>query len=116
VLFKGISRVFSLKNEAQYDTIGKFWDDMSDLYGLESLVGLGYRWDSGNIYYAIGLKTGEIENADFALELPDEGWVTVEGLTDDLKEIYDGIYKDGALTLELESFTNDGRCEIRYRR
>ena len=116
MVFKGIAKVFSLKNEDQYNTIGKFWDDMAEVYGLESLIGLGYKWEKGEIYYAIGLKNGEIEDANLKAELPDDGWTTVHGLTDDLKKIYDEIYKDGALRLELESFTEDGRCEIKYLR
>ena len=116
MLFKGISKAFSLKNEDQYNTIGQFWDDMSDIYGLENLIGLGYKWESCTIYYAIGLKNGEIEEADFEMELPDNGWEEVVGLTDNLKEIYDEIYKSGRLRLELESFTEDGRCRILYLR
>ena len=116
MLFRGISRTFSLINEDQYNTIGKFWDDLAEIYGLESLVGLGYRWQGATIYYAIGLKDGIIDGANFAMELPDEGWTTVEGMTDDLKQIYDEIYRDGALKTELETFTDDGRCVIKYLR
>ena len=116
MVFTGISRSFSLKNEDQYNTIGAFWDEMSEIYGLENLIGLGYKWENGLIYYAISLTDGEISGADFSIELPDEGWTEVYGLTDKLKEIYDKIYKDGALRLELESFTEDGRCKIKYLR
>lgn len=116
MLFIGISKVFSLKNEEQYDTIGKFWDELSEIYGLENLIGLGYKWESGEIHYAIGLKNGEISGANLTMELPDEGWSVAYGSTDDLPKIYDGIYKSGALKMELESFTEDGRCEIKYRR
>ena len=116
MLFTGISKVFSLKNEEQYDTLGKFWDEVSVVYGLENLIGLGYKWEKGEIYYAIGLKNGEIEGANLTVERPDDGWTTVYGLTDELPKIYDEIYKDGALKTELETFSEDGRCEIRYRR
>ena len=112
--FTGISKAFSLKNEDQYNTIGKFWDEMEAIYGLENLIGLGYKWAQGLIYYAIGLKSGEIEGANLRMDLPDDGWTTVEGLTDNIKAIYDEIYKDGALLMELEQFTSDGRCKIRY--
>ena len=116
MIFNGISRVFSLKNEEQYDTIGVFWDELETIYGLENLVGLGYRWAHGQIHYAIGLKDGIIEGANFTAELPDNGWNVTHGLTEELPIIYDEIYKDGALSIELEYFSNDGRCEIRYRR
>ena len=116
MIYKGISKAFSLKNEDQYNTIGCFWDEMADIYGLENLIGLGYKWQNGEIYYAIGLKGGDIPGANLAIDLPDDGWITVQGLTDELKEIYNKIYKDGALRLELETFTNDGRCEIKYLR
>ena len=40
MLFKGISKEFSLLKEDQYNTIGAFWDEMSLLYGLENLQGV----------------------------------------------------------------------------
>lgn len=116
MIFRGISRKFSLRGDGQYDTIGRFWDEMEKLYALERLVGLGYKWEDGFIYYAIGLKDGDIDDADFELELPDGGWTSVHGLTDDLPAMYTEIYKSGRLSLELETFTKDGRCEIKYRR
>ena len=53
MLFTGISKEFSLKNENKYNTIGDFQDKISELYGLENLQGIGYKWDN-KIYYAIG--------------------------------------------------------------
>ncbi len=114
--FIGISRVFSLKNEDQYNTIGAFWDEMAEKYGLENLRGLGYRWERGFIYYAIGLKNGNIDGADLTMDLPDENWLVVSGKTDKLKEIYDEIYRDGALTYEIETFDHNGECLISYYR
>ena len=116
MLFVGISRDFSLMNEDQYNTIGAFWDEMAALYGLENLHGLGYRWKNGKISYAIGLKDGVIEGADLKIDLPGDGWITVCGRTDDLKEIYDEIYRSGALKYEIETFTEDGGCRIEYYR
>ena len=116
MLFIGVSRDFSLYNEDQYNTIGAFWDEMSEVYGLESLCGLGYKWEGGKISYAIGLKEGVIDGANFRMELPNDEWRTVEGKTDDLKAIYDEIYKEGRLRLEIEEFTSDGRCLIKYLR
>ena len=112
--FEGISREFSLVGEGQYDTIGAFWDELSAIYGLENLRGLGYRWDGDTIFYAIGLKDGCIDGCNFSIDLPDSDWVTVCGRTDDLKQMYDEIYKSGALKYEIETFFNDGSCEIKY--
>ena len=112
--FLGISKEFSLRGEAQYDTIGAFWDEMAEKYGLESLLGLGYKWENGKIFYAIGLKSGIIDGADFCLELPDRGWTAVVGKTDELKEIYQEIYKSGRLKYEIEEFYENGSCKIRY--
>ena len=114
MLFIGISKEFSLNNEEQYNTIGAFWDELELLYGLENLVGLGYKWSNGVIYYAIGLKNGVIKDSNFSFELPDDGWNIVEGETSKLKEIYDEIYKDGPLKYEIETFTLDGKCLIKY--
>ncbi len=116
MIFYGISRVFSLTDEQQYDTIGAFWDEMSMLYGMENLQGLGYKWVDNKIYYAIGLKEGCIKGTNLSIALPEDGWAVVNGKTDCLKQIYDEIYKDGPLQYEIETFTEDGNCTIRYYR
>lgn len=116
MVFKGISREFSLTNNDQYNTIGAFWDEMSLLYGLENLQGLGYKWIGNTIYYAIGLKVGVINDYNLSIELPDTGWNMVEGETSNLKEIYNKIYKDGKLKYEIETFYEDGKCKIMYYR
>jgi len=116
VIFKGISRVFSLSNEQQYETIGLFWDEMAMLYGLENLQGLGYNWKDNRISYAIGLKGGCIKGYNMSIELPDNGWVRIEGKTASLKQLYDEIYKDGVLDFEIETFFENGTCEIMYYR
>ena len=116
MIFKGISKEFSLLNNDQYNTIGDFWDEMALLYGLENLQGLGYKWTGSKIHYAIGLKVGDIKDYNFCIELPDTGWTVVEGNTDNLKDIYDEIYKSGALKYEIETFTENGKCKIKYYR
>ena len=116
MIFTGVSKVFSTENEAQYETIGAFWDGMSEKYGLENLRGLGYNWTDNSIEYLIGLKDGIIDQADCEVELPDDGWITVCGKTAELSRIYNRIYEDGSLTYEIETFTEAGDCEIRYYR
>ena len=116
MIFKGIGRSFSTENRQQYETIGAFWDELSAKYGLANLQGLGYGWTGCTIEYAIGLKSGEIDGADRTVELPDDGWTTVRGRTENLAEIYEKIYLDGNLTYEIETFTDEGECEIRYTR
>ncbi len=116
MVFKGITRTFSLLNEEQYNTIGAFWDEMANIYGLENLLGLGYKWQNGKIEYAIGLKKGDINGYNLTISLPDDGWITVKGKTDNLKQIYNEIYRNGALTFEIESFYDNGDCVIKYYR
>lgn len=116
MIFKGISRVFKLTNEEQYDTIGQFWDEMTRDYGLENLQGLGYKWEKDEMSYAIGLKNGDTQGYNLSIALPDDDWVNVSGKTEFLKELYDEIYKNGRLTYEIETFFEDGRCEISYYR
>jgi predicted transcriptional regulator YdeE len=116
MLFKGIKKEFSLLNENQYNTIGDFWDETASLYGLENLQGLGYKWSDGKIFYAIGLKVGDIKGYNFCMELPDESWTIVHGKTENLREIYNEIYKQGALKYELETFDENGNCQIKYYR
>ena len=116
MIFKGISKEFSLLNEDQYNTIGDFWDEMALLYGLENLQGLGYKWSDNKIFYAIGLKDGDIKDYNLSISLPDEGWTIVDGKTTNLKEIYDAIYKTGSLKYEIETFAENGKCQIKYYR
>jgi predicted transcriptional regulator YdeE len=116
MIFKGIYKEFSLRNDDQYNTIGEFWDKMALLYGLENLQGLGYKWSGDKIFYAIGLKVGDIKDYNLSIELPDTGWVIVNGETANLKEIYTNIYKVGCLTYEIETFTENGKCQIKYYR
>ena len=116
MIFYGISRIFSLVNEEQYYTIGTFWDEITEIHGLENLIGLGYEWSGNEIKYAIGLKKGIIDGYNLAIELSDCGCKTVHGNTDSLKEIYAEVYKSGALTYALEKFYNDGSCCIGYYR
>ena len=116
MVFHGISRVFKLTSQQQFETIGQFWDEMATLHGLENLMGLGYFWTEDEISYAIGLKNGSIPNYDFRIVLPDHGWSHAKGRTDQLKELYDDIYKDGSLQYEIETFFENGTCEIHYHR
>lgn len=116
MVFHGISRVFDLTDEQQYETIGQFWDEMAALYGLENLRGLGYAWQANTLSYAIGLKDGDIKGYNVRIPLPDDGWTIVKGQTDCLKAIYDEIYQNGSLQYEIETFYEDGTCEISYYR
>ena len=116
MVFIGVSKAFSLKNEEQYDTIGAFWDEMSAAYGMENLQGLGYGWKDGIILYAIGFKQGEIPHANATITLPNDGWECVCGKTENLQQIYREIYQDGPLQWEIETFYENGDCEIRYYR
>ena len=59
-------------------------------------------------------KQDVFDGADCKVQLPDEGWVTVKGRTAELGKMYGEIYKDGALTYEIETFDNDGSCEVEY--
>ena len=116
MVFVGIAKTFDLTDEQQYETIGTFWDEMAAIYGLENLQGLGYRWENDQISYAIGLKDGWINGYNLNIALPDTGWILVKGKTDNLKPMYDEIYKGGILQYEIETFYEDGSCEIRYYR
>ncbi len=116
MLFKGIGKTFSTENEQQYETIGAFWDELAAQYGRENLQGLGYGWTDSSIEYVIGLKSGEIKGANRSAELPDDGWTSVKGRTENLGRIYGKIYKEGSLKYEIERFSDQGDCEILYRR
>ena len=112
--FKGISRVFSTIGDRQYETIGAFWDELSEQYGIGNLRGLGYNWTSSSIEYVIGLKDGEIAGWNASVSLPDDGWKRVKGRTENLSGIYGEIYQDGPLRYEIEMFDDDGSCTIDF--
>lgn len=124
MIFRGFSRRFSTKNGEQFGTIGEYWDRMAALYGRDNLRGLGYDWTADSIAYVIGLRSNEpfdMGEADAELcwkevPLPDTGWVEYTGRTDSLDALYDEIYRDGALTYEIEEFAGDGFCTIRVTR
>lgn len=113
--FIGIRRLFSTENEMQYNLIGAFWDEMSKEYGRGNLCGLGFNWKDNSIEYAIGLKEGLIAAANFEIDLPDK-WDSVYGRTEKLADIYNDIYRDGALLYEIEEFDDEGNCQIKYYR
>jgi len=119
MLFKGYSKTFSVLNNIQYELIGEFWDYMSEKFGMENLKGLGFNWNNNTIEYVIGLKNKDIDNnlnMDGSIykeiNLPDNGWTKYNGKTEQLPEIYKEIYKDGTLLYEIETFDNNGNCEI----
>lgn len=85
--FIGISKVFSTNNNEQYKEISAFWDKLSEKYVMENLRGLGYNWTNDSIEYAIGLKNGIIDNANFNIDLPKEEWTIVKGNANDLSKI-----------------------------
>ena len=114
--FKGISRTFSTVGEKQYETIGGFWDEMSEIYGREKLRGLGYHWTEISIEYVIGLIDGDIEGSNINVILPDDSWKCMSGRTEELAEIYSSIYKDGPLKYEIEMFDDGGNCKIMFYR
>ncbi len=114
--FKGISKTFSTVGEKQYESIGAFWDEMSERYGRENLRGLGYNWTDTSIEYVIGLIDGDIEGRNSNVILPDVGWHCVNGRTQDLVEIYGKVYQDGPLKYEIEMFDDAGNCKIMFYR
>lgn len=120
MIFKGYSRTFSTQGEQQYQTIGEFWNEMSKLFGIENLRGLGFNWTDSTIEYVIGLKNNQPMNMDITDEqllwkeivIPDSEWMKYHGQTEQLGELYSKIYNDGVLTYEIEEFNEDGTCDI----
>lgn len=127
MIFKGLSAIFSTKGADQYNTIGKFWDYMSNIYGMENIRGLGYNWTDESIEYVIGLENNGSIDIDLVelkkigidaiykeVVIPDQGWEKYEGKTNELQNIYNEIYSKGPLIYEIERFKNDGNCLIEF--
>lgn len=122
MILNGISICFSTVNEAQYTNIGHFWDQMSARFGRENLQGVGYHWTGHSLDYMIAPKEGDFPG-DLAIPeggvrrdliLPDHGWITREGFTEHLGQMYGEIYRDGPLDFEIETFNDDGTCKVCY--
>lgn len=122
---KGIHVRFPCEKGEQYEAIGRFWEEMAALFPLESLKGVGYGWEAGKLDYLIGR-----EERDFCcdpaflhprfpaarllyIELPNEGWEVYSGRREELKELYEKIYKKGPLLYEIEEFDSLGGARIR---
>ena len=56
------------------------------------------------------------DNANCSVALPDSGWIDVKGKTAELDLMYQKIYAKGIITYEIESFNDEGECEILYYR
>ncbi len=127
--FKGYAMTFSTVGEKQYENIGRIWDYLSDAYGRENIKGLGFCWTDTSIDYCFAFKDDiseeeyesrlELINPQLkkpfrfiSVELPDDSWVTVKGETDKLSELYGDVYSKGSLDYEIETFNDDGTCEI----
>ena len=117
MIFRGIGRRFSTQDDAQYEAIGRFWDEMADKYGRESLSGIGMNWTDNAFDYAIGRMDGEsVEFMDgmqqYEVLLPDKGWELYSIPLDMLEETYGIIWQKGPLSCEIERFSDDGMCCI----
>ncbi len=122
--FYGISRTFSTENEIQYENIGQYWDDFASIYGREAIKGLGFNWGEHSIEYVLGttdrslkfdmeeLRRKYPDCVYKEVDLPDSGWTTFTGRTEDLSDMYNEIYREGALKYEIESFFEDGSCSL----
>ena len=106
MIFKGYSKVFSTTNNQQYSSIGDFWDEMTAIYDLEELRGLGFNWTETTIEYVIGLKNNEKFNVDNyewkEIELPDYKTNKIESVkTNELdKNKYDSDKDDNFTSLK----------------
>lgn len=125
--FKGISRRFSTADNVQYEAIGRFIDVCADIYGRDNICGLGYNWTSSSIEYVIGMRDKSDIDYKLAMKyfddavykvvlLPDNGWRSYKGELINLSSFYDDIYKEGALTYELEYINSDGSFEVMINR
>lgn len=128
--FKGLSVIFSTKNNKQFEHIGKFWEEMSLIFGRENLRGLGFNWTDSTIEYVIGLKNNSIINLKNIeqitksfpnakqknVQITNQGWKTYKDKTKNLANLYKKIYKEGSLTYEIECFDSQGNCEIQITR
>ena len=119
MLFCGLYKEFSTRDEGQYEAIGAFWDAMAARFGRENLQGLGYGWTENTISYVIGLKEGilpsgtEYPGAVYReIHLPDSGWLRFTGSTEQLTQLYAKIYEEGPLAYEIERFSESGDCEL----
>lgn len=117
MIFRGVGRRFSTRDDGQYEEIGAFWDAMAEKYGREKLCGLGWDWTDDSMLYAIGTLDAPERFRFSGMEtmevlLPENGWQRWKGKTEHLDELYRQIYAGGPLTYEIERFAEDGTCTV----
>jgi len=123
MIFKGVRIRFDCRNNEQYSKIGEFWTYMRTEYPDYSLKGVGYNWNNDSFDYCIGdFSTLDFDmdkvkecypNPDYVeITLPDNEWQVYYGRTEKLSDLYDEIYKNGALDYEIEEFFTNGDCKI----
>ncbi|WP_070000980.1 hypothetical protein [Cellulosilyticum sp. I15G10I2] len=122
--FNGILIRFDCTNNQQFDAIGEFWNFMTQLYSKAELKGLGFNWANNSFDYVIGEFEGKYDysfdiisqtypgSKNVVVELPDHGWRTYTGKLEDIANIYEAIYREGALDYEIEEFDLKGNCKI----
>jgi len=123
MVFNGVKIRFDCTNNQQYKSIGDFWKFMTERYPNNTLKGVGCNWNNDSFDYIIGdfvalsLDIAKVKerfpDADYIEKaLPDTGWKSYTGKTQELSKLYDEIYKDGALDYEIEEFFPNGDCKI----
>jgi len=123
MVFYGVKIRFDCTNNQQYKSIGDFWKFMTDAYPTFTLKGVGCNWSNDSFDYIIGdfaapdfdmdkIKEHFTAADNVEINLPDKGWKTYMGKTQELSKLYDEIYKDGALDYEIEEFFQNDDCKI----
>lgn len=123
--FIGIGKKFSIIGEDQYNTIGRFWDLMSDFTNKDDLIGFGCNWTKTDMEYYIGFihdidYRNILNNLNFKMKnlkikkfkLDTKDWILYKGKTKNINKMYDFIWTDKVVTSELEFFTNNGNCYL----
>jgi predicted transcriptional regulator YdeE len=122
--FHGVRIRFDCIDNKQFEAIGAFWNFMSGLFPREQLRGLGLNWMNDSFDYVIGDFEGRFDYSlpiirqtypaaqTVVVPLPDDGWITYAGKTDNIAQIYEDIYRDGVLNYEIEAFDREGNCKI----
>jgi hypothetical protein len=58
------------------------------------------------------LKAGLPASKNVIVQLPDCGWITYTGKVENIVQIYEDIYKDGALDYKIEEFDAQGNFKV----
>lgn len=104
--FVGVKRTVSVdENYSQIATLGRFWNEMRELFPGEFFYGLGMNWAGNTFDYYLGKINEEWAGGTDTVELPGDHWheFSCADTGEAIERMYRKVYERGKLDYEIES-------------